>query len=165
MTRTAVYSHYDAQGQLLYVGCSRNPTRRFWEHKCRSEWAQQVKRTEIEWHDTRASALAAEANAIAELSPSENVMAPIAADHESAAGFARIVGVVDLAKELRVTKSAVRAALTKRKFPARWGLIIATICRARGLHCRMDAFTWSGNGGDDPRCIADVMFGPEKVSA
>jgi len=64
MTRTAVYRHFNAGGRLLYVGCSHDPLGRFVGHKCKSSWAYDVVRIDVEWHATKEGALAAEAAAI-----------------------------------------------------------------------------------------------------
>ena len=72
MTRTAVYRHYDANGKLLYAGRSACPTRRNREHMSRSEWAERVRRTEIEWFDTAQEAAAYERQNIIELQPAYN---------------------------------------------------------------------------------------------
>lgn len=62
--KTAVYRHFDADGRLLYVGCSSDPHGRFVNHKCKSAWAFQVATISIEWFENRATALAAERAAI-----------------------------------------------------------------------------------------------------
>jgi len=60
----AVYRLYDATGALLYIGASCNPTRRYKDHASRRPWWREVYRREVEWHPTRAAALAAEREAI-----------------------------------------------------------------------------------------------------
>ncbi|NUP47250.1 MAG: GIY-YIG nuclease family protein [Catenulispora sp.] len=47
--RTALYRLYDAEGQLLYVGISRDPNERFKEHAHERSWWHHVARTEIAW--------------------------------------------------------------------------------------------------------------------
>jgi hypothetical protein len=39
---TSLYRYFDGDGRLLYVGASCNPTRRPWEHRCRSRWAERI---------------------------------------------------------------------------------------------------------------------------
>jgi predicted GIY-YIG superfamily endonuclease len=61
--RTALYRHFDADGELLYVGISLDTMRRLLQHKG-SEWQQEIAKVEIEWLPTREAALRAEADAI-----------------------------------------------------------------------------------------------------
>jgi predicted GIY-YIG superfamily endonuclease len=72
MTRAAVYRHFAADGTLLYVGVSHDPTRRLYEHKCRTDWAGEVARTTVEWFDSRAAAFEAERAAIEAEAPMFN---------------------------------------------------------------------------------------------
>ena len=72
MTRTAVYRHYAADGSLLYVGLSANPTRRLSEHNTRSGRRDEVARIDLEWFDSREDATAAEQQAICNLKPRDN---------------------------------------------------------------------------------------------
>lgn len=60
----ALYRHFDADGQLLYVGITNNPKRRLAEHKTRSVWAEQIGRVEVKWMRTREDALSEERVAI-----------------------------------------------------------------------------------------------------
>jgi predicted XRE-type DNA-binding protein len=76
MTRTAVYRHYAADGSLLYVGLSANPTRRLSEHNSRSGRREEVARIDLDWFDSKDAAIAAEAQAIRELKPRDNVTGP-----------------------------------------------------------------------------------------
>lgn len=62
--RTALYRYFDVDGRLLYVGVAKDPDKRDREHHCTSEWYEHAVRREIEWHDTRQDALAAERQAI-----------------------------------------------------------------------------------------------------
>jgi hypothetical protein len=72
MTRCAVYRHYDAEGALLYVGMSGNPTVRMYQHRSKTEWARRVARSETYWFDTREEAAEVERQLIAELGPAQN---------------------------------------------------------------------------------------------
>ena len=74
--KTAVYRHFGAAGELLYVGVSNDALRRLCQHKDRSHWFEQIARVDVCWLDTRHSALAAEATAIANESPRWNVQRP-----------------------------------------------------------------------------------------
>ncbi len=71
--RTALYRHFDAAGRLLYVGISFNSIQRTAQHRHGAHWFESIARIEIEWHPTRAAALAAEAIAIAKDAPAHNI--------------------------------------------------------------------------------------------
>lgn len=73
MSKTALYRHFDAGGQLLYVGISNDALRRLCQHKDRSSWYEQIRRVDVEWLPSREEALAAEAIAIAKEAPAFNV--------------------------------------------------------------------------------------------
>ena len=76
----AVYKHYDADGQCLYIGITSRPTQRMYEHKCRTEWAGRVARTELERFATRSLAAEAERIAIkATKPPGNSIRLPVAA--------------------------------------------------------------------------------------
>lgn len=62
--KTALYRHISADGELLYVGIALTPVERMRDHKKGSRWFEQVATVTLEWFDTRALALAAEAAAI-----------------------------------------------------------------------------------------------------
>jgi predicted GIY-YIG superfamily endonuclease len=61
--RAAVYRLYDAAGALLYIGSSYDPEKRFRDHH-RTAWWPRVRRSEQEWHPSRAKAYEVEAAAI-----------------------------------------------------------------------------------------------------
>ena len=73
---TQLYRHYDCDGRLLYVGISLSAVARLSQHKDSSHWYYQIARIEIETHQTRGEAMAAEALAIAVERPAHNVQAP-----------------------------------------------------------------------------------------
>lgn len=72
MTPTALYRHYDAEGRLLYVGVTNNPDRRKAYHQAQSDWIGATVRVDVQWHQSRSIALAAEAKAICEENPIHN---------------------------------------------------------------------------------------------
>jgi hypothetical protein len=74
--KTALYRHFDAQGVLLYVGISLSAVHRLEQHKRSAGWFGEIARVDVEWHETRAEALTAEAIAIAKEEPSWNVARP-----------------------------------------------------------------------------------------
>lgn len=63
-TRTALYRHWNAADDLLYVGISMNVARRTCAHSERSHWYDDIARISVEWFDGRREALEAEAHAI-----------------------------------------------------------------------------------------------------
>lgn len=67
-----LYRHFDAEGNLLYVGVSLSSLSRLRAHSHRSSWFRRVARIDLEHFDTRAQALAAESRAIANESPRHN---------------------------------------------------------------------------------------------
>lgn len=71
--KTALYRHFDAAGQLLYVGISLSAVHRLAQHRQTAHWFDRIARIEIEWHESRAAALAAEIIAIRRESPQCNV--------------------------------------------------------------------------------------------
>lgn len=74
--RTALYRHFDAAGGLLYVGISLDTIRRTQQHRSGAHWFGRIARIQIDWHDSRSAALAAEAIAIASEGPAFNIQRP-----------------------------------------------------------------------------------------
>lgn len=68
----ALYRHFDADGELLYVGIAANPFKRTGEHRTHADWFASVVRIDIEWFDSRAEAKAAETQAIGKGQPENN---------------------------------------------------------------------------------------------
>lgn len=73
MSRAALYRHFDANGRLLYVGVSFEPTRRAADHSRNSGWSDRSSRIEMEWFDSRREAEAAERAAIRDEHPEFNI--------------------------------------------------------------------------------------------
>lgn len=72
--RTALYRHYAEDETLLYVGVSLSVAARLAAHEATSAWFDQIARVDVEWHPTRAAALAAEKHAIKTENPKCNVV-------------------------------------------------------------------------------------------
>lgn len=72
-TRTELYRHYNATGELLYVGISLSATYRLNQHKSTAQWVNEAIRMETEWFDTRKEAEAAETIAIKTERPKFNI--------------------------------------------------------------------------------------------
>lgn len=71
--RTALYRHFDAAGNLLYVGISKRFHVRLDEHVIGSRWSDMIATATVEHFDTRESALDAERNAIKAEKPIYNI--------------------------------------------------------------------------------------------
>lgn len=70
--RTALYRFFGADGQLLYVGITGKPGKR-WETHMRSQpWWPDVTKQTVNWHPTREAALTAERLAIRDQRPLHN---------------------------------------------------------------------------------------------
>lgn len=54
---TAVYRLYDASGQLLYVGISKNLEQRWYDHSMKQLWWHLVADRRVSWYPTRDKAL------------------------------------------------------------------------------------------------------------
>lgn len=101
----AVYYHFAADGDLLYVGCTTNPFARFGYHRSVSSWGRSVARIEIKWFDSHAEALEFEQAEIQKLNPPHNRLhttrkrsVPLNDGHKFVADWERRFGVssVDL---------------------------------------------------------------------
>ena len=68
----SVYRHYNAEGTLLYVGCSINPFMRLRSHEIGLVWAADIVRVEIERFPSSDAALDAECLAIRNEGPRFN---------------------------------------------------------------------------------------------
>lgn len=70
---TALYRLYDAEGVLLYIGISRDPRIRWYQHAGSKQWWPEVERREVVWHETAEAAVYAERTAIREEMPRYNI--------------------------------------------------------------------------------------------
>lgn len=62
--RTALYRHFDAAGTLLYVGITKDPSKRAEQHRYHSQWFRFTADSSVEWFDARRTAADAERDAI-----------------------------------------------------------------------------------------------------
>jgi len=69
---TQLYRHFDAEGQLLYVGISLQSMKRLAEHKNNSDWFDEITRVDIEHFSDRNAAMDAERKAVQEEKPKYN---------------------------------------------------------------------------------------------
>lgn len=72
--RTALYRLRDDAGQLLYIGISEDPLRRWPEHAKGKAWWPKVVDLSLEWFGSRTEAFAMEAAAIRSEQPLHNVV-------------------------------------------------------------------------------------------
>lgn len=71
---TSLYRHFNATGDLLYVGISINAFERYKQHASEKEWFDDVSNMTIERFDTRQCALEAEMSAIKNENPKYNIV-------------------------------------------------------------------------------------------
>lgn len=71
--RTALYRHFDKDGNLLYVGVSLNAIERTIAHRDKSHWYNDIARIEIEWHHSRSAAYYQEKLVIKREHPKHNI--------------------------------------------------------------------------------------------
>ena len=70
---TALYRHFDKDGDLLYVGISLSPLARTKKHKEVAGWYREVATITIEWLPSKMEALEAETQAIRREKPKHNI--------------------------------------------------------------------------------------------
>jgi hypothetical protein len=71
--KTHLYRHFNAEGELLYVGISLSAINRLGQHKDNSHWFDSICRVDIQNFDTREEAVNAETLAIRDEKPKHNV--------------------------------------------------------------------------------------------
>lgn len=81
-TPVALYRHVDLNGELLYVGITTDPDRRWAQHREMSFWARFVADTSVHWLEDRDAARRAERRSIAFERPLFNQARPAAASQE-----------------------------------------------------------------------------------
>lgn len=112
--RTALYTIFDSEGGILYIGVSVNPLARWSAHSVR-DWWYRVARVDVTWFDTRVQAEAAEEEMIKKFDPPFNI------NHTSRRGW---------------TRPQLPVVVT----PA--GSLVATNQRSIALERRLDAGEW-----------------------
>lgn len=70
----ALYRFFAEDGELLYVGITSNPARRFAQHGAAKEWWEEVAEIKMDRHSSREAVLAAERAAIIAEKPRYNVV-------------------------------------------------------------------------------------------
>lgn len=116
MTRTALYRHVDAAGQLLYVGISLSAVQRLGQHRDTSGWYGDIASVTIEWLSDRNTALAAEAIAIARENPKHNRSRPFVAPAERSPGTWAVEHVKSLRRDGNYDEENARAALAEWEY-------------------------------------------------
>jgi predicted GIY-YIG superfamily endonuclease len=122
METHALYRFFDAGGDLLYIGITNDPGRRWGRHATDKPWWIEVDRIELERYPDRTSVLDAEQKAIKEERPRYNVLhaakPPAVDEHPPASGLcecgARAVVLYVLYKEIVEHHNALRAWKNKR---------------------------------------------------
>lgn len=84
MTTHALYRFFSSDGDLLYVGITNDPGRRWPEHASGKPWWHEVDRIGIERHPDRSSVLLAEKTAIVTERPRYNLAGALAASRRDA---------------------------------------------------------------------------------
>lgn len=77
MSAHVLYRFFDQDGDLLYVGITNNPGRRWSQHRADKPWWSEVHHIEMEHHADRESVLRAEATAIRAERPRHNVIGTV----------------------------------------------------------------------------------------
>jgi len=123
--RTALYRHWDAEGQLLYVGISLSAVQRLAQHKAGSHWSDSINKVTIEYFENREAAHAAERAAVQSENPLHNIQMKSRAQAkveevqqlhwlsrlnlaQTVAGFNPMYLVPDAANKCGVTQSVFR---------------------------------------------------------
>jgi hypothetical protein len=71
--KTHLYRHYNAKGELLYVGISLSAVNRLGQHKDHSHWFESITRVDIQQFGNRKYAMDAETLAIRNEKPKHNI--------------------------------------------------------------------------------------------
>lgn len=71
-----LYRHFDANGELLYVGISLSAINRLAQHKGASHWFNEIARVDITCYPDRKSVIDAESAAITNENPKHNLKRP-----------------------------------------------------------------------------------------
>lgn len=91
----ALYRFYAADGELLYVGITNNPPRRFTRHKGEKDWWIDVARIDLQQCETREELAEAERAAIRDERPRFNIvgaLTEVAAEADETEGEPGLVG-------------------------------------------------------------------------
>lgn len=149
--KVALYRHYSANGELLYIGMSGDPERRMREHQCRTDWADGVGRSEIEWFPSRKAAREAESMEIERLSPPWNKLVEkenksvksspprTPGMSDSPAHILNSIGRERCALALGVSAARVERATRDGHLPAAW---LDTLERIAGRPLLREAFAF-----------------------
>lgn len=74
MTLHCVYYCYNADSEILYIGCTKNLLDRFSWHKLRSAWVKDLHAVRLRWFESRRDARRFEENAISRNRPYYNML-------------------------------------------------------------------------------------------
>lgn len=122
MGRTSLYRHFNASGQLLYVGIATCHIRRIEQHRTTAPWFWDIAEIRIEHFPSRQEALAAESLAIRTEGPMHNgtpgrpslgvVPTVVRISPDDMARIDRLVGP---SKRAEFIRTSVRNALSLRQ--------------------------------------------------
>lgn len=134
MSAVALYRHFDADGQLLYVGISANPFERGKQHKGDSDWFQQVSTITLEWFAKRSEAEVAEIEAIRCERPSFNKKHKRCGDENTVEGIIDLwPRQEDLAADCGVERVAVSRWKERSRIPAKHFPAMLSSASRRGI--------------------------------
>lgn len=158
--KTALYQFFDETEQLLYIGITNNPRKRWADHRryAATTWWPKAARADVDWYDTRRSAATAELRVIRTRAPLYNAGgAP--SRHRALKPGERLVPYTNLEKfyaetgdrfweghmhmheaiadvlqgDIRTGRLAAGTAMpTATALVARFGVSVATVRRAMG---------------------------------
>ncbi|MFJ9633755.1 GntR family transcriptional regulator [Streptomyces sp. NPDC101175] len=112
--RTALYRHFDANGDVLYIGISKDPDERWMAHRGNQEpWIHLAVRRTDEWYDSRPLALKAEEAAIKAERPPFNGKHNYDDVTFDPASWSRVQGPTKIAS----VADLMRAEITSQRWP------------------------------------------------
>lgn len=145
MSKTALYRHFDKDGELLYVGIAKSLAARTEQHSGKSEWFDEVATTETQYFDSRKEALVAETTAIRAERPKHNKL------HNPDGNVSRIFSAIGrecLSRRLGVGLTAISNAAVRDSIPASWFIVVRNMCAEGGIDCPEHLFSFDIDRGD-----------------
>lgn len=133
-TRTALYRHRNAAGDLLYVGISLSPITRTEQHMKAAAWSADVASISIEWFGTRAEAEAAEIMAITGEAPLHNKMYAATDTGDLITDLiSQWPARKDLAADIGADLAAVHKWAQSNRIPSGWMQSVIEAAQRRGF--------------------------------
>lgn len=153
----AVYRLYDLEGRLLYVGISDAPEERWRYHERLVDWWPQVVKKDVQWHDNRKLAEAAEREAIETEAPIHNSRHALSRPGSERASQRALLDDASLvAEEFARVERAMWTAILKARLAGVSDIAIcdrtrqsrATLNRRYGSRVR-PTVTWTGENFEE----------------